>query len=515
MSDQRDDAVPVTAPASPAAEPSLGRRAVRGAAVTVLGQGGRILLQMASVVVLARLLAPSEFGLLAMVLLFVGLGEIFRDFGLSSAAIQAPSVSREQRDLLFWANTAIGVVLAVVIFAGADLIALLFGQPALAPIARALSVTFIVNGMATQYRAGLNRRMQFRALAVVSVAAQAVGLVLAVVTAVAGAGYWALVAQQIAIAVASLLLFAWYGRWFPGPPRRGVPMRGFFRYGWQLMATQLIGYASNNTDNLIIGLRFGVEPLGLYNRAFQLLMNPLNQLRTPATTVALPVLSRLQDDDERFSAFVLRAQLVLAIGFGPALAVASGASVPLIQLFLGDQWLAAAPLFALLCLAAILQMLAFVGYWIYLSRGLTSQLLQYTLVAFTIKVAAIVVGSQWGLLGVAVGYLVAPALSWPLSLWWVSRYAPVSLTRLWMQAVRTLLLSALAGAASFAVARWFDGPAVVVLLAAVLAGACAVAVAAIVPAVRRDLVTVGSSMSGILGSKIGRVMNRRQGGSRR
>lgn len=491
---------------------SLGRRAMRGAAVTVLGQGGRILLQMASVVVLARLLAPSEFGLLAMVLLFVGLGEIFRDFGLSSAAVQAPSLSREQRDLLFWANTGIGVALAVIIFAGAGLIADLFGQPALTPIAQALAVTFVVNGMATQYRAGLNRRMQFRALAVVSVAAQAVGLVVAVLAAIGGAGYWALVAQQIAIAVASLVLFVGYARWIPGKPRRGVPMRGFFRYGWQLMATQLIGYASNNTDNLIIGLRFGVEPLGLYNRAFQLLMNPLNQLRTPATTVALPVLSRLQDDDDRFSAFIVRAQLVLAVSFGPALAIAAGAAAPLVQLFLGPQWTAAGPLFALLCVAAVMQMLAFVGYWIYLSRGLTGQLLQYTLVAFVIKVASIVIGSNWGLLGVAIGYAVAPTVSWPLSLWWVARYAPVPLGRLWIQAIRILMVSTAAGLTSFAVTRVFpDLPPALSVAMGLTAGISAVAVAAVVPSVRQDLRTVWSTASGLLGRRLHRGARTRSG----
>lgn len=490
---------PVVA-ASSAAAPSLGQRALRGAAVTVLGQGGRIVLQMASVVVLARLLAPSEFGLLAMVLLFVGLGEVFRDFGLSSAAIQAPTLSREQRDLLFWANTGIGLVLAVAIFAGAGLIAGLFGQPELVGIAQALAVTFLFNGMATQYRAGLNRQMRFRPLAMVSVLAQAVGLVTAVVAAVLGAGYWALVAQQIAIAAATLVLFVGYGRWIPGPPRRGVPIGGFFRYGWQLMATQLIGYASNNTDNLIIGLRFGVEPLGLYNRAFQLLMNPLNQLRTPATTVALPVLSRLQHDDQRFAAFVVRAQLILGFTIVPVLAVGAGVAGPVIAVLLGDQWTAAAPLFAAIAIAGVFQMLAFVGYWVYLSRALTRELLQYSCVAFVIRVACIGIGSQWGLIGVAVGYALAPAFSWPLSLWWVSRYAPLPLGTLWWGAGRALMVAAVAGGACWAVVSLgVSGlPAFLGLIIGGLTGVAVYALAALIPRIRADLMTVFGALTTIV-----------------
>src|SRR5690606_8473966 len=300
-----------------------------------------------------------------------GIGTILRDFGLSSAAIQAKRLSDRQRDILWWINSGIGLVLAIVVYFAAPLVALLYSEPALEPIARALAVTFLLNGMATQYRADLVRRMRFGPLAVIEVVVPAAALLGAIVAAMAGWGYWALVAQQVLQAVVFLVLLAAVARWLPGLPRRGTPMRGLLRFGWNLVATQLVNYAGNNLDSVIIGIRFGAVDLGIYNRGYQLLMVPLTQLRTPSTTVALPVLSRLNGDEQRYGAFLLRGQLALSWTLIAGLSIVVGAAEPLTLLFLGEPWLAAAPILALLAVAGILQTLSYVGYWVYLSRGLT------------------------------------------------------------------------------------------------------------------------------------------------
>lgn len=431
----------------------LGDRAAKGAAVTILGQAVRILLQFASVVVLARLLTPLDYGLLALVLVVIGVGEIFRDFGLSSAAIQSSTLSLNQRTNLFWLNTAIGGALSAIVFLGANAAALILDQPELRPIAQFLAFTFLLNGMATQYRAGLNRSMRFGALAVSEVTAQACGLCAAVSTALLGWGYWALVAQQLTQVTSMLFSVVILGHWLPGRPRRGDPLVPFLRFGWNLMGTQLINYVSNNLDSIIIGLRFGPSSLGIYSRAFQLLMNPLNQLRTPATTVALPVLSRLQDQPVRSGQYVKRGQIVLGYTIIPVLAFAAGTADPLVSLFLGDKWEAVPPIFAFMALAGAMQTVSFVSYWIYLSRGLTRDLFQYTLVSVTIKATCIISGSHWGITGVAAGYALAPTLSWPISLWWLSRRTPLPLRDLWLGAFRILGLGIAAAAVAFLITR--------------------------------------------------------------
>lgn len=406
------------ATAKPPAKP-LGRLAARGALVTMGGQGGRILLQFCGIVIVARLLSPADYGLLAMVVAIVGFGEVLRDFGLSAASIQAESLSPEQRSNLFWINTAIGAALAAATYLAAPWIALFYDQALLIPVAQALALTFILTGIATQYRAQLNRDMRFGELAAVEIGAQAGGLAAALALALNGFGYWALVVQQIGHAAIALILMMAFARWRPGLPHRGVPMGGLLTYGWNLMNTQLIAYLSRNVDALVIGYRFGTDALGLYNRAYQLLMMPLNQINAPATTIALPVLSRLKSDPARYDAFLLHGQSALLHLVIAIFAFACAQAEPLILLVLGEQWGPAVPLFQILAIGGIFQAAAYASYWVFLSKGLTGSQLRYVLTTRVVIVAAVLAGANWGVGGVAIAYVCALATKWGAGLFWL------------------------------------------------------------------------------------------------
>lgn len=467
----------------------LGRRAARGALTTGGGQALRLAVQMLSIVVLARLLTPQDYGLVAMVMTVASIAEIFRDFGLSAAAIQAPTLSRQQRDNLLWANTGIGAGLTAIVAACAPLVARFYQQPALVGIAQALAVTFLLNGLATQYRAGLNRDLRFASLAGIDVLAQVIGFCVGLALAASGAGYWALVGMQLAVSASALVLALAAGRWLPRLPSRGTDIRGFFRFGWHLVATQLLGYASNNVDSLIIGRSFGSEPLGLYDRAYRVLMVPLSQVRTPTTTVALPILSQLREDPERYARFVALGQLALGYTVVAGLGLALGTSGLLVPVVLGPQWTSAAPLFAVLALAGIFQTLAFVGYWVYLSRALTRQLLQYSTVSTAVKVLCVVVGSRWGVMGVAVGVAVGPGIMWQVSLWWLGRITDVPARTLWLGGLRVLAMALVGAGVSHGAAQLGAGaPALWALVMSWLAGVTAYGLLALlIPRIRADL----------------------------
>lgn len=485
----------MTDPERPEGNPTvgLGKRAARGAFVTLGAQGGKTLIQVASVIVLARILAPHDYGLIAMVTTIIGIGELLRDFGLSSAAIQAPSLSKEQRNNLFWINTGIGFALAIIVyFFGGQLLSLVYHQQELVPIAHALCLIFVFNGLSTQYRADLVRRLKFKQLALADVLAPLIALVIAIAAALLGFGFWALVLQQLTQALIQLLINSISAGWIPGRPRRHVPLGSFIRFGWNLVASQLVGYISNNADSFTIGVRFGTSSLGLYSRSFQLLMMPLNQVRIPLTTVALPVLSRLHHDNRRFADYIAKGQLALGYTIVVGLGLVVAASQPITVIFLGEKWLSVAPILALLAVAGIFQILAFVGYWVYVSRGLTGDLFRYTLVSSTIKVVCIVAGSQWGVIGVAAGYAIAPAISWPISLWWLSRHTDLPTRRLYAGAFRILSLVLVSGSAA-AGAVWLlvGWGSFAQLGGAMVATIVVVGVAAlVVPPIRRDIASV-------------------------
>lgn len=468
---------------------SLGSSAARGAATTMAGQIGRIILQFGGIIVLARLLDPEDYGLLAMVLAVVGIGDVIRDFGLSSAAIQAPEVTRQQRSNLWWINFSLGTILSVVALLSAPLIARGFDQPELAAITAALAVTFILNGASTQFRADLYRSLRFSRVVVVDLASQTIALIAAVAAAQQGLGYWALVVQQVVQPLLALVLVVSMNPWLPHRFRRGAGTRKFMRYGWNLLATQMIGYASRNIDSLIIGSRFGPAQLGVYNRAFQLLMMPLNQINVPATRVALPILSRLQSDKEKFDAFILRGQAILLHVVVAVFAVIASQAGALIEIVLGSTWSGVAPILQVLIIGGVFQAAGYASYWVFLAKGLTGANLRYSLVTRSLLIVAILVGANWGVFGVAWAYSVGLVLMWPAGLLWLGRISDAPVRGMFLNGVRVIAGYVPSAIAAYLAASWAESTSLMLSLVAGIATGLTVfgVVLVLWPAFRADI----------------------------
>ncbi|MCZ2825591.1 MULTISPECIES: lipopolysaccharide biosynthesis protein [unclassified Modestobacter] len=475
--------------ASTARQPGLAAAASRGAAVTLGGQGLRVLVQLVGIVVLARLLDPEDYGLVAIVALIVGFGELFRDFGLSSAAVQAKTLSDGQRDNLFWLNTGIGAVLAGLVCAVSPLIALAFDDDRLTLVAVVMSATFLLNGVSTQYRAMHTRHLRFGKLALSEIGGQVAGVTVGIVLAVLGAGYWALVAQQLTQGLVAQVFLVATNRWLPGWVDRRASVRPFLGYGLPLLGSHLLNYLGRNMDTLVLGARFGVASVGIYNRAFQLVMMPLLQVQAPSTRVALPVLSRLQDDKKRFAEFISFGQVALLTLIGGLFAALFAQAPSVVRVMLGSQWTEAVPIFRVLLVAGFFQAATYATSWVFLAKGLTRSQFVYALVTRPVVAVLIVVGSIWGLQGVAAGYAVGAALVWPVALLWIARISDAPAGRMFRNGLRTGLVFSAASALSYlsTVALPADAHALrlVVGVAAVLA---ATGLTALVwPTFRRDL----------------------------
>lgn len=401
--------------------PALGRLAARGVATTSIGQIARLLLQVASIVILARMLPASDFGLVAMVTAIVGVAELFRDFGLSHAAVQARTISDREASNLFWINSGIGIALAAATVSCSWLIAGLYDEPRLVVIAQVLASTFVLNGIATQFRANLNREMKLGRLAVIDSGSIALALATGIGVAALGGGFWALVAQNVASAAIALVALLGVSRWRPGWYDRSVSVRRLLSFGSYLLLAQIVTYASRNIDSVIVGVRFGASQLGFYDRAYQLMTYPLNQINAPSTRVALPVLSRLQDDRTSFNRYLLTGQALILHGslfvFGYAAAVAD----TLIPFVLGEQWIPSAPLFRIFAVAGIFSLAGNVAYWVFLATGKTRQQLWYALTMRPLVIGGIVIGAFWGVEGVAIAFAIGNFVLWPAGLVWISK----------------------------------------------------------------------------------------------
>ena len=467
---------------------TLGRRAAHGVLAVGTGQAARILLQIASVVVLARLISPRDYGLVAMVTAIVGVGEILREMGLSSAAVQSRSLTRAQRDNLFWISAAAGLLVAVVVALAAPLLVVLYGQPEVTGICLALAPTFLLSGLAAQYRAGLTRDLRFKALAVCDVACAAAALSVGVVAASFGLGYWSLVLQQLSSGVFALVALASTSGWLPRLYDRSAPMRQLLRFGFSVLGSQVITYASMNVDSVLVGSAYGARDLGFYNRGMQLVRTPLNQLRTPIGTVALPVLSRLQDDPRRFMEFVSSAQL--AVGY-PVLAgigwfIACGEHA--VRLALGPAWLDATPVIQLIAAAEGISTLMFLAAWMYISLGLGSALVRLSGFTLLLRLCLLAAALPLGIVAVAAAGLVGALVVLPIALWQVGRSTGLPTRILLRQAAGILLVVTSASVVTAAFVGTFDGlPDPVLLLAAALVQLAGLAVAGLFPPVRRQL----------------------------
>ena len=455
----------------------------------MLAQIARMLLQLGSVMVLARILSPYDYGLMTLALTVVILGEVFRDFGLSTAAIQAPTISRGQQSNLLWINVALGLTLAVVALIGAPLLRVVGPYGGAVGLLQVMSATFVINGLMAQYRADLSRRLRFGAIAGSDLAGQTVGVTLAVATALGGAGVWALAIQQIAAVTITAVMIIAFAGWLPRAPDRGSDVRPMLRFGVGMVGTQMLGYINNNIDTYTVAWRFGPVSLGTYSRAFQVLMQPLNQTLVPTSTVAVPLLSRLEPGGEAAARLLVRGQAALGYTVVAVTAFAFGAATPIVALALGPTWQDATPLFAALACAGALQALGYVSYWTFVSRGLSAWLFRYSLVSVLIRAICVLIGSAGGVLGAAIGYAAATAIQMPLGVFMLHRRTPIPARALLTGAARALSAAMVVGLVTFAIQRMSATMPSLAQLAVCAAGTLGVylVLAVIVPPVRRDL----------------------------
>ncbi len=471
----------------------LAARSLRGGAVTMLAQVAKTALQFGSVAVLARLLTPEAFGLVAMVAVILMFLEHFKDLGLSSATVQREDISHGQVSGLFWVNAGLGVVAAAVACALAPAVAALYGRPELVAIMLWLAIGFVFSGLGTQHLALLRRQMRFSALAGVQLVAEIAGLGAAVASALLGADYWALVIQRLAWA-AVLTAGAWIAcRWRPGLPRRGQGLRPLLGFGGNITGANLINFATRNLDQILIGWWWGSTALGLYERSSKLLSTPLNNLNTPLFAVVMPTLSRLAGDPVAYRRAYLQTLEKLVMVTVPFAAILVTEPEAVVRLLLGPNWSEAAPIVGWLGVAALYQPATYTCSWLFMSQGRSREMLHWGLIGSTLTTIAIVAAIPYGPAAVAASYsLSGMVVRIPALFWMVGRRGPVTTRDLYM----ALLPSAAIGAAiivvvsqSHRVAGLDDLSTLATLGLALLAAAViAMACFAAIPRSRRALV---------------------------
>ena len=377
---------------------------VRGGAITIAAQACKFILQMGSTVVLARLLAPEDFGLIGMVAVVIGFAGLFKDLGLSTATIQKSEIDGEQVSTLFWINFAISCATAVVVALLSPVVAWFYGEPRLTWITLALTSSFIFGGLTVQHQALLRRQMNFVSLAKIEVISMSIAVVSAVVSAWYGVGYWALVIVQLVIA-ATNAIGVWIAcSWRPGFPVQSSRIGSMLAFGGNLTGFNIVNFFSRNLDNVLIGQYWGSQELGLYTQAYRLVLLPIVQINSPISSVALPALSSLQAEPQKYCKYYYKAILLISSFGMPMIGFLFASADSVILTLLGKQWLDAVPIFRFLMPAAFNATIGVGMGWVYQSLGRVDRQLRWGVVSSIINIILFAIGVRWGAIGVAAAY---------------------------------------------------------------------------------------------------------------
>jgi O-antigen/teichoic acid export membrane protein len=420
---------------------NLKGRTVSGVFVTIASQAVQFLLNLAYIMVLARLLTPRDFGLFAMVTVVIGYLRVFKDAGLSTATVQREDITQAQVSNLFWINVGLSGAITLLLAACSPLVAWFYREPRLVGITLTLSGTFLLNGFAVQHAALLSRQMRFNALAGIKISSTAIGVAVAVCMALLGCNYWALVISNL-VTVLTMTLFTWLAiPWRPHAPSRRSGVRPLISFGANMASGSFIYELALGADSMLIGRFCGAGPLGLYSRAAALLRRPMDQFLSPIGSVFLPMLSRVQSQSERYRRVFLRIYEAMALGSCLFTALLFALARPVTLVVLGPQWEQAATIFAAFTAAALFTAPANVSTWLFASQGRGKEWLISSSLLSAVTLASFLIGLPFGPAGVAIAAsIIGVVIGLPALYYFAGRHGPVTTGDLWKGILRYLPL---------------------------------------------------------------------------
>lgn len=426
----------------------LKEKAIRGGVARLAAQSVFFVLRVGSLMILARLLDPKDFGLVGMVTAFSSVFFLFRDFGLSTATIQRLDITDEQISTLFWINLLVGAGLTVLLSALAPMVVRFYHEPRLFWVTIALATGFVINAAGVQHSAILQRDMRFTELAIIQILALLLSTILGIGMAVLGYGYWSLVVLSVSLPLASTIAFWMATRWIPGKPQKGIGILPMLHFGGSVTLVSLIVYVAYNLDKVLVGRFLGAAALGVYGRSYQIINIPTDNLNTAVGEVAFAALSRLQDDPIRLRNYFLKGySLVLAMTV-PITCVIGVFPHDLVMVMLGSKWEAAVRILRFLAPTTLIFAIINPLGWLLFAMGMVKRSIKVALVLAPVVITGYTIGLRYGSSGVALGFSAAMIL-WALPhIAWGVYGTPISFG----DVMKVMIKPALSGAVAVALA---------------------------------------------------------------
>lgn len=383
--------------------------AISNARWIATAQAAKIALQFVSIAVLARLLSPHDYGLIAMVFVVGNLVALLRDMGTAAAIIQDPNLTQETTNAVFWINVGLGLVLCVSLLASSGLIAHAFRNDEVIPLLWVLAPSFPITSLGAVPRALLERQSAFAVVAKIEVAVAFLGFIVTVIAASWGAGAMSFIYGTVAMAVLSTAALWRASRWLPNRIAGSAHLRRLLTFSGHLSAFNFINYFARNADSFVIGRYLGAAALGIYSNAYKVMLFPLQNMTYVANRALYPIMCRQENTAEMRNLYFKSLALITLLA-APLMAGIFVLRQPFIDVFLGPKWHEAADVLQWLAPVGFIQSIISTTGTVYMVRGRTDVLLQIGALNAALQIGSFLIGVQWGVLGVAACYLIANLL---------------------------------------------------------------------------------------------------------
>jgi O-antigen/teichoic acid export membrane protein len=382
--------------------------------------------RIVTAVLLARLLTPHDYGLAGMVLVVSALVAVFADLAFGAALIQRRTLTEADRSTVFWTSVGMGLLFTLAGVAASPLIADFYGEPDVAPLFAAFSLSFVVTALASTQSALLTREMNFRSLELRKMISYVTAAVVGVTMAAAGFGAWAIIAQQLVGAVVSTLLLIILSPWRPRFLYSLESLRRLGGFSANVFGARILFYFNRNADNLLIGRFLGPTALGAYTVSYNVMLTPMSDVAEPVTEVLFPAFSRHQNEPDRIAAAWMRVNRLVGTVTIPVMLGLIVVADDFVHTLLGDKWSLAVPVIQILAWVGLLQSLQRLNSSILSARDRTNVLLRYSVIVLVVTLASFVAGLPWGIVGVAAAYAIVSTFLEPYYTWLTARSLGVS-----------------------------------------------------------------------------------------
>lgn len=405
---------------------SLKSTSIRGSMLIGFSQLLRLLMQVGSQVVLARLLFPEDFGLVAMVFPLITFAAIFADIGFGEAVIQRDKLDQQRVSSLFWISIGLSVVLGLIVAGASPLVALVYGDPRLALLTAVVAIGMPIGALGGVQGALLTRHMKYGSIMRIELLSALIGTSVTIAAAFAGWSYWSLAAGTLAQQGAATIQNWIASDWRPSRPGLSSSTREDLHFGGNVTGFNLANFVTQSCDNIIIGLMNGQHALGLYDRSYRLVVQPLGQVLAPIGRIAVPLLSRLNSDPveyEKVYLAVVRAIVMLTV---PGMLVCIVFGHQIVAILLGPRWVEAGEVFSWVSVAGLTSGVQATALWLFISQARMRGLRSFTLTTAFFNLTSFFIGSFWGIVGVAISVgMVYTFVTSPLILYGATRHGPV------------------------------------------------------------------------------------------